>query len=100
MLLTGASIDAARAAQLGLVNRLTPEGGALDGALELAAQVAANGPLAVAVSKEIARSATDWTAEEGWRRQSELMTPVFTSEDAQEGARAFAEKRPAVWKGR
>jgi enoyl-CoA hydratase len=100
MLMTGASIDAARAAQLGLVNRLTPEGGALDGALELAAQVAANGPLAVAVSKQIARSAQDWTMEEGWRRQTELTTPVFTSEDAQEGATAFAEKRPPVWKGR
>jgi enoyl-CoA hydratase len=100
MLMTGASIDAARAAQLGLVNRLTPEGGALAGALELAAQVAANGPLAVAVSKQIARSAPDWTLEEGWRRQTELMMPVFTSEDAQEGATAFAEKRPPVWKGR
>lgn len=100
MLMTGASIDAARAAQLGLVNRLTPEGGALAGALELAAQVAANGPLAVAVSKHIARSAPDWTLEEGWRRQTELMMPVFTSEDAQEGATAFAEKRPPVWKGR
>lgn len=100
MLMTGASIDAARAAQLGLVNRLTPEGEALDGALELAAQVAANGPLAVAVSKQIARSAQDWTMEEGWRRQTELTMPVFISEDAQEGATAFAEKRPPVWKGR
>jgi enoyl-CoA hydratase len=100
MLLTGASIDADRALQLGLVNRLTPEGGALAGALELAAQVAANGPLAVAVSKQIARSAGDWTTEEGWRRQAELMGPIFVSEDAQEGAAAFAEKRPPVWKGR
>lgn len=100
MLMTGASIDAARAALLGLVNRVTSEGGALAGALELAAQVAANGPLAVAVSKQIARSAHDWTTEEGWQRQAELMMPVFTSADAQEGATAFAEKRPPVWKGR
>jgi enoyl-CoA hydratase len=100
LLLTGEPISAQRAADLGLVNRLTAEGGALDGALELAAMIAANGPLAVAVTKQIARSASDWTQEEGWKRQDELMQPVFTSEDAQEGATAFAEKRPPVWKGR
>ncbi len=100
MLLTGEPITAQRAADLGLVNRLTPEGGALDGALELAATIAANGPLAVAISKQIARSAPDWTFEEGWAKQSELMAPVFVSEDAMEGATAFAEKRPPVWKGR
>ncbi|MDQ4052018.1 MAG: crotonase/enoyl-CoA hydratase family protein [Actinomycetota bacterium] len=100
MLLTGDPITAQRAADLGLVNRLTPEGGALDGALELAATIAANGPLAVAITKQIARSAPDWTLAEGWKKQSELMAPVFVSADAQEGATAFAEKRPPVWKGR
>jgi len=100
LLLTGDPISAQRAYDLGLVNRLTPEGGALDEALKLAAAVAANGPLAVAASKEIARSASDWTMEEGWKRQSEIMAPVFTSEDAREGATAFAEKRSPVWKGR
>jgi enoyl-CoA hydratase len=100
LLLTGDPIDAARAAVLGLVNRVVPEGSALDGALELAATIAANGPLAVAVTKQIARSAPDWTMDVAWSRQSELMAPVFVSEDAQEGARAFAEKRPPVWKGR
>ena len=100
MLLTGEPITAQRAAELGLVNRLTVEGGALDGALELAATIAANGPLAVAVTKQVARSAPDWTFAEGWVEQSQLMQPVFVSEDAQEGAIAFAEKRPPVWKGR
>jgi enoyl-CoA hydratase len=100
LLLTGEPIDAARAHELGLVNRLTDEGGALEGALELARTIASNGPLAVEVTRQIARSARDWSSEEGWAKQDELMAPVFTSEDAIEGATAFAEKRPPVWKGR
>ncbi len=100
LLLTGEPIDAERAHALGLVNRLTEEGGALDGALELAHTIAANGPLAVEVTRQIARSARDWSSEEGWAKQEELMAPVFTSEDAIEGATAFAEKRAPVWKGR
>jgi enoyl-CoA hydratase len=100
LLLTGDPISAERAAQLGLVNQITPEGGALDGAVALAATIAANGPLAVAVTKQIARSASDWTQDEGWAKQNELMEPVFTSEDAREGATAFAEKRAPIWTGR
>ncbi|MGY1624805.1 crotonase/enoyl-CoA hydratase family protein [Geodermatophilus sp. SYSU D00965] len=100
MLLTGQPIDAARAAAVGLVNRLTPEGGALDGALALAATIAANGPLAVAATKQVARGSTDWTSDEGWARQDEIAGSVSTSEDAREGAAAFAEKRPPVWRGR
>jgi enoyl-CoA hydratase len=100
MLLTGDPLDAARAAQLGLVNRVTAEGGALEGALALAATIAANGPLAVAASKEIARRSADWTSSEGWTEQARLVGPVFASEDAREGAAAFAEKRAPVWKGR
>ncbi|MFE9924531.1 crotonase/enoyl-CoA hydratase family protein [Streptomyces sp. NPDC005774] len=100
LLLTGEPIDAVRAAEVGLVNRLTGEGGALDGALELAGTIAANGPLAVAATKQIARATADWTLEEGWARQVEISAPVFASQDAREGAAAFAEKRPPVWKGR
>jgi len=100
LLLTGDPIDARRAADIGLVNRLTPAGGALEGAVELAEAIAKNGPLAVAVTKQIARATSDWTLEEGWRRQGELALPVFTSQDAMEGATAFAERRDPVWTGR
>jgi enoyl-CoA hydratase len=100
MLLTGEPITAERAAEVGLVNRLTEEGGALEGAVELATLIAGNGPLAVAATKQVARSSADWSFEEGWAKQSELTAPVFSSEDAREGATAFAEKRAPVWKGR
>ncbi|MET9087622.1 crotonase/enoyl-CoA hydratase family protein [Streptomyces sp. NPDC004237] len=100
LLLTGRPIDAERAASYGLVNRLTDEGGALDGALELAATIAANAPLAVAATKHIARSTADWTLDEAWTKQFDIAEPVFQSEDAREGAAAFAEKRHPTWKGR
>lgn len=100
MLLTGDPIGAERAAEVGLVNRLTAEGGALDGALELATTIAVNGPLGVAATKHVARSSADWTLEQGWAEQGKVLAEVFRSEDAREGATAFAEKRPPVWRGR
>lgn len=100
MLLTGDPIDAERAAAVGLVNRVTDEGGALDAALELAAAIAANAPLAVAATKRIARSSADWSLEQGWVEQAAITAPVWGSDDAREGATAFAEKRAPVWKGR
>jgi len=99
LLLTGERISAERAAELGLVNRLVPDGGALEGALRLAEVIAANGPLAVTVTKQIARAQADWTVTEGWQRQAELYKQVFESADAREGAAAFAEKRAPVWRG-
>jgi enoyl-CoA hydratase len=100
LLLTGDPIGAERAAEIGLINRVVDDGAALDEAVRLAAAIAANGPLAVAVTKKIARQSTDWTFEQGWAKQGELAGPVFVSEDAMEGAAAFAEKRPPVWRGR
>lgn len=100
LLLTGDPITAARAEALGLINRVTDDGGALHGALELAASIAGNGPLAVAATKAIARQQADWSMDDGWVRQREIFEPVFASADAREGATAFAEKRTPSWTGR
>ena len=100
MLLTGEPIDAERAHAVGLVNRLVDDGAALGAAVELAGTIAGNGPLAVAATKQIVRSAPDWSLAEGWARQDEINRPVFASDDAREGAAAFAEKRAPVWRGR
>ncbi len=98
--LTGDPILAERAHELGLVNRLAEPGEAVATALELAAAIAANGPLALAATKRILVEASDWPDSEFFARQREIIDPVFTSEDAQEGARAFTEKRAPIWRGR
>ena len=100
LLLTGDPIGAARAAEIGLVNRVVDDGKALEEAIGLAERIAANGPLAVMATKQIALHGGDWSAAERWDEAARLMRPVFTSEDAREGARAFAEKRAPVWQGR
>ena len=98
--LTGDPWPAERFHELGVVNRITPAGGALDAALELAAAIVRNGPLAVAASKAIVQQQFDWSAEEQWEKQGAISGPVFASEDAKEGASAFKEKRDPVWRGR
>lgn len=97
--LTGDPVGAERAAQVGIVNRLAEPGGALTAAREMAAAIVANAPLALAASKAVVRRAREWTEAEAWQRQGELAGPVFGSADAQEGARAFAEKRAPRWQG-
>jgi enoyl-CoA hydratase len=91
--LTGEPIDAERAHALGLVNRLADPG-------QAAEAIAANGPLALAATKRVLAESADWADAEFFARQSEIVAPVMGSEDAREGARAFAEKRPPVWRGR
>lgn len=95
--LTGRMLPAAEAHELGLLTALAPEGGARDAALELAAAIAANAPLAVAVSKRVIRESPDWPLDEKFERQRPLINPIRNSNDAKEGARAFAEKRSPVW---
>jgi enoyl-CoA hydratase len=98
--ITGKPWPATRFAELGLVNKLTEPGGAIAGAIELAGDVLAAGPLAVRASKQIVRHAYDWDDADGWANQMEYARPVMASEDLQEGLRAFAEKRAPVWEGR
>jgi enoyl-CoA hydratase len=100
LLLTGDPMDAERAAAVGLVNRVVDDGTAVDAAVALADGIAANGPLAVAATKQIVLSAPSWAPGEGWDRQEEIIRPVFESEDAREGSTAFAERRAPVWRGR
>lgn len=97
--LTGDPIDAARAYDLGLINRVT-DGSAMDAALELAAAINANGPLAVRVSKQIIEESRGWPLDERYKHQNKLLPQVFMSEDAREGSTAFAEKRAPNWTGK
>jgi enoyl-CoA hydratase len=97
--LTGEHFPASRLQQAGLVNELVPAGQALDAAKKLAGRVALGGPLALAATKRVIIESADWPSAEAFQRQGEIITPVFMSADAREGAMAFAEKRPPVWKG-
>lgn len=98
--LTGRTMNAEEAYRAGLLNRLVEVGSALDAARALALEIAANAPLAVAVSKQVLRESWTWSEREMFERQKPLVEPVISSEDALEGARAFAERRSPLWSGR
>jgi enoyl-CoA hydratase len=97
--LTGDNLSAQRAHELGLVNVLAEPGQALDAAIALAEKITANGPLAVAATKRIIVEARGWDPETMFAEQMKILMPVFGSNDAKEGAIAFAEKRPPKWTG-
>jgi enoyl-CoA hydratase/carnithine racemase len=97
--ITGEPITADRALQLGLVNRIVPADQVVDAALELAATIAKNGPLAIRNSLKMVREAGELTEEQAWPRNIELALEVFASKDSIEGATAFAEKREPRWTG-
>ncbi len=98
--LTGETIDASQALALGIVNRVVRREQVLDEALVLAAQITANGPLAIEATKRLIRAAAERPPEEVWTLQTELQPKVFGSEDAREGATAFVQRRRPVWRGR
>jgi enoyl-CoA hydratase len=97
--LTGEHYPAERLHAAGLVSRLVPAGQALAAARELAARVALGAPLALMATKRVIAESADWPGSEAFARQGEIISPVFTSADAMEGAVAFAEKRAPAWRG-
>lgn len=99
-ILTGDMLPAERAAQLGLVNELSEPGQALSTALRLADRMLANGPLALTVAKRVVSDSRDWPESEMFEQQKAYTAEVLASEDAQEGARAFTEKRAPIWRDR
>ncbi|MGB3602248.1 crotonase/enoyl-CoA hydratase family protein [Gordonia sp. (in: high G+C Gram-positive bacteria)] len=101
ILLTGRAITATQAADLGLINHVVPDAEVLDAAIVLAEEIAANAPLAVQASKRLAQGIVDRevpgeTAQ--WSANTKEIMTVFSSKDAREGPRAFAEKRAPVWR--
>lgn len=100
MALTGEPITAEEAFDHGLLTRLVEPGSAVAEAMMLADRIARGAPMAVAASKRLIRDSQNCTEAEFWALQQARMAIVFSSHDAAEGSRAFAEKRPAAWTGR
>ncbi|MCW2957906.1 MAG: paaG [Solirubrobacterales bacterium] len=100
LVLTGAPIDAQTAHHHGLVNRLCAPGEALDAALALAGEIAANGPLAVRLAREVLLEACDGDTTAFWASNDAANERIMASEDVKEGVLAFVEKRPALFMGR
>ncbi len=98
--LTGDFISSQRAYELGLINRVVEAGTAVEAAKALAKTISANGPLAVMKTKEVVIKSQDWSLDTMFDEQQKVADAVFSSEDAIEGATAFAEKRAPNWKGR
>ncbi len=99
LLLTGRQMSASEAKEVGLIGHVVPDGQALTKARELADRIAANGPVAVQAVLQSLREGTNLTEEQALARELELGWPVFASEDAREGPKAFAEKREPRYTG-
>jgi enoyl-CoA hydratase len=100
MALSAEPIDAQRAYALGLVNHVVPGDQVLNVALALAERITKNAPLAVRASKSVMKQALELKEEEAWPISDEVFAKIIHTEDALEGAVAFAEKREPVWKAK
>ena len=100
LLLTGRTIHATEALRIGLVNRVVAEGEALNAARDLAAEISANGPLAVRHAKAAANRTLDVDLVSGLEFEADQFALLFATEDAREGMNAFGEKRKPEFEGR
>jgi len=100
LLLTGDPIDAARAREIGFVNQVVPLAGLMPAAMTMAEKIAANAPLTVRAARELVYLSTEMGRSAALRAGHHLFERVYRSEDAQEGPRAFKEKRKPEWRGR
>jgi enoyl-CoA hydratase/carnithine racemase len=100
LMLTGRTITAQRAYEIGFVNKVVPRSQLIEAALEMADDIIACAPMSVAVTRQIVRHTMNMGLDAALEVGRQLCVPVYASEDAQEGARAFREKRKPQWKGK
>ena len=100
MALTGEPLSAARAYEIGLINRVVPSADVLASAMALAQRICANAPLAVRTSKRVMLDAADMDEAAAWALNNEAFGAIAASTDALEGAISFAEKRAPLWQGK
>ncbi len=100
LLLTADMVDAQRAVDIGLINRVVSADQLMNTAYEYAERIAANAPLAVSATKQSAVEGLALDLQSAYANETRHSDRIFATEDAKEGPRAFAEKRPPKWQGR